>query len=80
MKKTLILLTSLLLLFSCGEKSPKDIPQWGRHENTDTTTVDPPADTTQTPADKPERTEIADYTDMVLLYGYGHHRSPIVWG
>ena len=42
--------------------------------------MDPPADTTQTPADKPERTEIADYTDMVLLYGYGHHRSPIVWG
>ena len=80
MKKTLILFSALLLTFSCGEKYPKDIPQWGRHENTDTTTVDPSADTTQTPADKPERTEIADYTDMVLLYGYGHHRSPIVWG
>lgn len=66
------------LLVACGPESPKDIPEYGRHDppidHTDTTTT--PVDTTQ----GPERTAIADYTDMVLLYGYGHHRSPITWG
>ena len=70
--------SALLVLCACGETYPKDIPEWGKHED-QTPSVDP-ADTTSAPDDKAERTEIADYTDMVLLYGYGHHRSPLSWG
>ena len=80
MKYKFLFAAVLALAVSCGPESPKDIPQWGRHETQTDTTGTEPVDTTGQEQPKPERTEIADYTDMVLLYGYGHHRSPVEWG
>ncbi|MBQ4285837.1 MAG: DUF4855 domain-containing protein [Bacteroidales bacterium] len=31
------------------------------------------------PSSRTERSEIPQYTDMVLVYGYSHHRKPYLW-
>ena len=69
MRRFLILLTSAALAWAC-EKPAKEIPKWDfGPENPGGTEV---------PSD-PGREAPADYTDMVLLYGGGHHRSPYHW-
>lgn len=73
MRKYLFITAVALSAFTCSGKYPADIPEYGKH-STDTTSVQ--TDTTIIP----ERDSIAGYTDMVLLYGYGHHRTPVEWG
>ncbi len=76
-----VTLVSLLALLSCGKEGGENKPpEYGKkpQEQKDTASTSPGTDTTTvTPVDP---ASVADYSDMVLLYGYGHHRSPYSWG
>lgn len=74
MKMIFSILTSLAvsLMVSCRQDGPKPVPHW----------VDP-VDTIRLSSQlyEPEkaRTGIAFPSDMVLVYGGGHHRTPFAW-
>jgi hypothetical protein len=61
-----------LVTHSCSKEGDHTVPSY----NGNTTT----ADMTTTPYDwEKSRTAILGSTDMVLIYGGGHHRSPYYW-
>lgn len=69
MKKILALALTAAIAFGCG-KEPKDIPTW---------TPSTGEGATVSELDKYDPEEITYPSDMVLLYGQGHHRTPYKW-
>ena len=70
MKRILTLFAILFAVVSCSTP-PKDIPVWTFSED--------PSDVPVPNESEKERTEISPYTDMVLIYGFGTHRTPYNW-
>lgn len=68
--KRLLCAGMVALLAAACEKPAKEIPTW-RFD---------PEESPSTPVEgDPGRETLPDYTDMVLLYGGGHHRNPYHW-
>ncbi|KAA6351755.1 hypothetical protein EZS27_000880 [termite gut metagenome] len=72
MKKCIILSLCLCCLFACGEDEARPIPTYPGTGDTDDLT-------TELYDWEKNRKEIIGSTDMVLLYGGGHHRNPHEW-
>lgn len=68
LKNILLLLASAVFIASCSEKNPDEIPDW-REFYPD----DGDSDTSSFTSNS------AIPSDMVLLYGGGHHRDPYKW-
>lgn len=69
-RKTILFLLSSLLVLSCGDDA-KPIPEWP-HNVPDKEDDEPVPDPLNVPTGVPP-------TDMVLIYGGGHHRTPYGW-
>ncbi|MBP3202584.1 MAG: DUF4855 domain-containing protein [Bacteroidales bacterium] len=76
MKKILAFTTALALLMSCQDK-PKEVPTWTFGDDDTEEPADP--STPDPSINDPGREALMEYTDMVLLYGGGHHRNPYHW-
>lgn len=86
MKRLILLACAALLAVGCGKDRPKDIPQWNVDDpSAESRPSDDPSaapgasdDPSAEVSEDPSR-GIPDYTDMVLVYGYSHHRKPYAW-